>query len=66
MTLIQRSIIPPNIPLSSKNVSEEGIYLLENGEECIICIGNSVDSNILQQLFGISSVDEITSQVVSF
>lgn len=52
------------IPLSSDHVNDEGIYLLENGEDCLVYIGNSVDSNILQQLFGISSPNEIPTQVL--
>lgn len=54
------------IPLSSEHVSEEGIYLLENGEDCLVYIGNLVDIDILQQLFGISSVDEIPAQVLLY
>ena len=54
------------IPLSSEHVSEEGIYLLENGEDCLIYVGNLVDRDILQQLFGISSVDEIPAQVLRY
>lgn len=60
------SLIPPKIALTSENLSDEGIYLLENGEDCLIYIGNLVDSDTLRQLFGISSVDEIPNQVVSF
>lgn len=52
------------IPLSSEHVTEEGIYLLENGEDCLVYIGNLVDRDILQRLFGISSVDEIPAQVL--
>nr|XP_043624506.1 protein transport protein Sec24-like At4g32640 isoform X2 [Erigeron canadensis] len=58
------SIIPPPIPLSGEHVNEDGIYLLENGEDCLIYIGNSVDPDITQKLFGISSVAEIPSQFV--
>uniref|UniRef100_A0A2N9EU74 Sec23/Sec24 trunk domain-containing protein n=1 Tax=Fagus sylvatica TaxID=28930 RepID=A0A2N9EU74_FAGSY len=58
------SLVPPVIPLSSEHVSDEGIYLLENGEDCLIYIGNMVDSNILQQLLGISPVDEFPTQFV--
>ncbi|XP_059451027.1 protein transport protein SEC24 C-like [Corylus avellana] len=58
------SLVPTVIPLSSEHVNEEGIYLLENGEDGLIYIGNSVDSNILQQLFGISSPNEIPTQFV--
>ncbi|XP_015887569.3 protein transport protein SEC24 C [Ziziphus jujuba] len=58
------SLIPPVIPLSSEHVNERGIYLLENGEDCLIYIGNSVDSDVLRKLFGIASVDEVPSQFV--
>lgn len=47
-------------------MSEEGIYLLENGEDCLVYVGNLVDRDILQQLFGISSVDEIPAQVLLY
>ncbi|KAB1218220.1 hypothetical protein CJ030_MR3G026100 [Morella rubra] len=58
------SLVPPVIPLSSEHVNEEGIYLLENGEDCLMYIGNCVDTNLLQQLFGISSADAIPTQFV--
>lgn len=57
-------VIPPAIPLCSEHVSDDGIYLLENGEDCLVYIGNSVDPDIMGKLFGISSVDEIPSQFV--
>lgn len=57
-------LVPPAIPLSSEHVSDEGIYLLENGEDGLIYIGNSVDPNILRQLFGTSSAEEISTQFV--
>lgn len=56
-------MIPVAIPLSSEQVNDNGIYLLENGEDCLIYIGSSVDPDTTRQLFGISSVDEIPSQV---
>ncbi|KAJ0013418.1 hypothetical protein Pint_20562 [Pistacia integerrima] len=58
------SPIPPFLPLSSEHVSDEGIYLLENGEDALIYIGSSVESNILRQLLGINSVEEIPTQVI--
>ena len=59
-----QSLIPPVISLSTEHVNDGGIYLLENGDDCLIYIGNSVDSDILRQLFCISSVDEIPAQVI--
>ncbi|XP_022719190.1 protein transport protein Sec24-like At4g32640 [Durio zibethinus] len=58
------SVIPPILPLSSEYVSEEGIYLLENGVDGLIYIGSLVDPDILRQLFGISSVDKTPTQFV--
>ncbi|XP_061990239.1 protein transport protein SEC24 C-like isoform X2 [Rosa rugosa] len=58
------SLCPPAIPLSSEHISDEGIYLLENGENCLIYVGSSVDPDILNKLFGIPSVDEIPTQFV--
>lgn len=60
---MDESLIPPAIPLSSEHVSDDGIYLLESGEDCLIYIGNSANPYIIQKLLGISSVDEIPSQV---
>ncbi|KAK9672722.1 hypothetical protein RND81_12G119900 [Saponaria officinalis] len=58
------SVIPPSLPLSSEQISYEGIYLLENGLDALIHVGNSVHPNILRQVFGVSSVDEIPTQFV--
>lgn len=58
------SIVPAAIPLSSEHVTDEGIYLLENGDDALIYVGNSVDADILSKLFGTSSVDEIPTQFV--
>ena len=60
------SVLPHIIPLSSEHVNDEGIYLLENGEDALIYFGSSVDSSILQQLFGFTSVDEVPTQVFCF
>ncbi|XP_012441862.2 protein transport protein Sec24-like At4g32640 [Gossypium raimondii] len=58
------SVLPPTVPLSSEHVCDDGIYLLENGEDALIYFGSSVDSSILQQLFGFTSVDEVPTQFV--
>ncbi|KMZ62821.1 Protein transport protein Sec24-like [Zostera marina] len=55
-------IIPSTLPLSSEHVTNNGIYLLENGEDALIYVGNSVDVEILQNVFGVSTVGAIPSQ----
>lgn len=57
-------VIPHAIPLCSEHVSDDGIYLLENGEDCLVYVGSSVDPDVTQKLFGISSVGEIPTQFV--
>lgn len=59
------SVLPPSIPLSSEHISNEGIYFLENGEDGLLYVAESVDSGILQKLFGVPSAAEIPSQVIS-
>ncbi|KAJ6762892.1 SEC24-RELATED PROTEIN [Salix purpurea] len=58
------SHVPPALPLSSESVHDNGVYLLENGQDVSIYIGNSVNPDILQKLFGVSSVAEIPTQYV--
>ncbi|CAN7070027.1 unnamed protein product [Brassica oleracea var. botrytis] len=58
------SVLPPSIPLSSEHISNEGIYFLENGEDGLLYVAESVDSGILQKLFGVPSAAEIPSQYV--
>ncbi|CAA7400497.1 unnamed protein product [Spirodela intermedia] len=53
------SIIPSPIPLSSAHITDDGIYLLENGEDALIYVGNTVNPDILQQVFGSHSIDHI-------
>ncbi|KAL6576227.1 Protein transport protein Sec24B [Orobanche hederae] len=61
---LDHSGVPTPIPLSSEHISDEGIYLLENGEDCLIYFGDSIQQNVLQQLFGFSSVEEISNQYI--
>ncbi|KAL9256724.1 transport protein SEC24 C-like protein [Drosera capensis] len=58
------AIIPPPTPLSSEHVSDEGVYLLENGIDALIYLGSAVNPHIVQQVFGVSSIEEIPAQFV--
>lgn len=58
------SVIPVTIPLSSEHINNEGVYFLENGEDGLVYVGDSVYPDILQQLFSVSSVEAIPSQFV--
>ncbi|GLJ22020.1 hypothetical protein SUGI_0412500 [Cryptomeria japonica] len=53
------SILPLSLPLSSEHIDSDGIFLLENGEDALIYAGKMVSPDMLQQLFGVQSVDDI-------
>lgn len=59
------SVIPPFLPLSSEHISDDGIYLLENGHDCLIYVGDSVNPDIVQKLFGVATVDKVPTLVIS-
>lgn len=61
----EESVIPSFLPLSSEHISDDGIYLLENGHDCLIYAGESVNPDIVRKLFGVSTVDEIPTHVIS-
>ncbi|XP_027934886.1 protein transport protein Sec24-like At4g32640 isoform X2 [Vigna unguiculata] len=58
------SVIPAFLPLSSEHISDDGIYLLENGHDCLIYVGDSVNHDIVRKLFGVATIDEVTTLFV--
>ncbi|KAE9611541.1 putative von Willebrand factor, type A, Zinc finger, Sec23/Sec24-type, sec23/Sec24, trunk [Lupinus albus] len=60
----EESVIPSFLPLSSENISDDGVYLLENGHDCLIYIGDSVNPDIVRRLFGVATVEEIPTLFV--
>ncbi|XP_057492699.1 uncharacterized protein LOC130778208 [Actinidia eriantha] len=53
----------PQLSCVPVNVCDDEIYLLKNGENCLIFIGNSMDPDVMWQLFGISLDDEILNHL---
>ncbi|XP_014513552.1 protein transport protein Sec24-like At4g32640 [Vigna radiata var. radiata] len=58
------SVIPAFLPLSSEHISDDGIYLLENGHDCLIYVGDSVNHDIVRKLFGVATIDEVPTLFV--
>ncbi|KAK1627996.1 hypothetical protein QYE76_002311 [Lolium multiflorum] len=58
------SLIPNHLTLNSENIQDDGIYLLENGEDGFIYVGNAVNSATLEQIFGSSSLAGVPNQLV--
>ncbi|CAM6106579.1 unnamed protein product [Calypogeia fissa] len=54
-------ILPPVVPLSSENLDQDGIFLLETGEDAYLYVGKQAGVEFVQQLFGVNSVDEVVS-----
>jgi protein transport protein SEC24 len=52
--------------LNSENVQEDGVYLLENGEDGLIYVGNMVNPATLEQIFGVSSLAALPVQASPF
>lgn len=57
------SLLSATLPLSSEHLNDDGIYLLENGEDGLIYVGHMVSPDTLQHLFGVSSLDGVPNQV---
>uniref|UniRef100_A0A0D9XYX3 Zinc finger Sec23/Sec24-type domain-containing protein n=1 Tax=Leersia perrieri TaxID=77586 RepID=A0A0D9XYX3_9ORYZ len=58
------SIIPNPLTLNSENILDYGIYLLENGEDGFIYVGNAVNPSTLEQIFGVSSLAGVPNLLV--
>ncbi|KAF8817997.1 putative transport protein Sec24 [Cardiosporidium cionae] len=50
-------ILPEAMALSSSGMTEEGVYLLEDGETMLMWIGRGVKSSWLEATFGVISLD---------
>ncbi|KAL8274390.1 hypothetical protein Esti_001712 [Eimeria stiedai] len=53
----EQVVLPPSIPLSSESMTQEGAYLIENGETMLLWIGKSAPAEWLLAVFGISTLD---------
>ncbi|BBN17285.1 protein transport protein SEC24 [Marchantia polymorpha subsp. ruderalis] len=51
--------LPPVVPLSSENLDHDGVFLLETGEDAFLYVGKQASVELLEQLFGVHSVDEV-------
>merc|ERR1719343_1172463 len=56
--------LPEMLNLTSESMSQDGIYLMEDGEMMIMWIGRSADPGILQANFGATSFDELDTNAV--
>lgn len=51
-------VYPQLLGLSMDSLTNEGIYLMDDGRDLYMLIGSNVNSNTLHNLFGINSLDD--------
>jgi len=51
--------LPDMMNLTKDSMTQDGIYLLEDGEAMMIWIGRAADQNTLQNVFGNGNIDEL-------
>eukprot|EP00443_Scrippsiella_acuminata_P000985 CAMPEP_0115296138 /NCGR_PEP_ID=MMETSP0270-20121206/67076_1 /TAXON_ID=71861 /ORGANISM="Scrippsiella trochoidea, Strain CCMP3099" /LENGTH=960 /DNA_ID=CAMNT_0002713751 /DNA_START=9 /DNA_END=2891 /DNA_ORIENTATION=+ len=54
-----RVALPDMLNLTSESMTQDGVYLLEDGDTMLMWIGRAVDTNILQALFGVPSFEQL-------
>ncbi|CAD7930761.1 unnamed protein product [Amoebophrya sp. A25] len=53
------TVLPEKLPLTGASLRPNGAFLIENGEQIILFIGQEIDPNWLMSLFGVQSVQEL-------
>lgn len=56
--------MPPELRPTSQMLSSDSVLLVDNGRQFVIRIGRECPSNVLQDLFGISSLENVQSSNV--
>lgn len=58
-------ILPPALRLTAEEMTQDGAYLLENGEEMLLWIGRSISPHWLSCVFGAHSLDCVHPDVAA-
>jgi protein transport protein SEC24 len=53
--------LPEMLNLTSESMTQEGCYLLEDGDVMYVWIGRNIDPNFLQALFGVPTLEQLDS-----
>ena len=63
--LMKRIQCPRTVRPSYQRMDPHGAYLLENGEWCLLWLGAQVSPKLLEDLYGVSSLDELDPRMTS-
>lgn len=51
-------VLPPMQSLTVDRLSSDGVFMLENSVECLIWVGGRADPNLINALFGVTSLEQ--------
>jgi len=51
-------VLPPIVSLSADQLSSDGVFLLDNGQEMYLWVGKMADMNVISALFGSHTIDD--------
>jgi protein transport protein SEC24 len=57
------TVLPEMLSLTSESMSQDGAYLIEDGETIMIWLGRGISSHFLYAVFGVSSIDQLNPEV---
>lgn len=61
----ERLLLPQSVNLSVDRLTSDGVFLLDNGVDMNLWVGRSADPNLLNDLFGVQSLENVDmSQVM--
>jgi len=64
--LEHEEILPAAIRLSRENISREGMYLLNNGHQLVLYLGDSIDLQVLNSIFGVGQLNAVHHTMVLY
>ena len=62
----QRVVLPDQLPLSVEMLSQDGVALIEDGEQMMIWIGTGVSPSVLNALFGVQAINQLNVETAEF
>lgn len=65
MDLNGRVFLPHLVRVSYARLNPTGAYMLENGQRLFLWLGREVPQQFLQDVFGVQTLDEVDSSLVS-
>ena len=57
-----RIVLPAQLPLSVDQMTQDGLYLIENGEVMLLWIGTAVSPDVLFNVFGVSAINQLNPE----